>query len=155
MATGDERDEEALAQGLSRWVLAQPELVARVAGGLEGGDQEGGGFSVQGVAHAAGGIANETLLVDLGPASRGVVVRLPPLEPTFPDYDLVPQAVVQNAVASAGVPAPAPAARRQRPAVDRLPVPGDAPGGRGRPWSRPPVRPLRARRGTGGPARHA
>ncbi len=38
-----------------------------------------------------------------------MVVRLPPLEPTFPDYDLRPQALVQNAVAAAGVPAPAPA----------------------------------------------
>jgi aminoglycoside phosphotransferase (APT) family kinase protein len=38
-----------------------------------------------------------------------MVVRLPPLEPTFPDYDLGPQALVQNAVAAAGVPAPAPA----------------------------------------------
>jgi aminoglycoside phosphotransferase (APT) family kinase protein len=36
-------------------------------------------------------------------------VRLAPLEPTFPDYDLTPQALVQNAVAAAGVPAPAPA----------------------------------------------
>ncbi len=37
------------------------------------------------------------------------MVRLPPLEPSFPDYDLEPQAVVQNAVAASGVPAPAPA----------------------------------------------
>jgi aminoglycoside phosphotransferase (APT) family kinase protein len=54
-------------------------------------------------------MANETVLVDLGPSSPGMVVRLPPLEPTFPDYDLRPQAMVQNAVAAAGVPAPAPA----------------------------------------------
>ena len=54
-------------------------------------------------------MANETVLVDLGPARPGMVVRLPPLEPTFPDYDLGPQATVQNAVAAAGVPAPAPA----------------------------------------------
>ena len=38
-----------------------------------------------------------------------MVVRLPPLEQTFPDYDLAPQALVQNTVAAAGVPAPAPA----------------------------------------------
>lgn len=54
-------------------------------------------------------MANETVLVDLGPAHPGIVVRLAPLAPTFPDYDLGPQAVVQNAVAAAGVPAPAPA----------------------------------------------
>jgi aminoglycoside phosphotransferase (APT) family kinase protein len=54
-------------------------------------------------------MANETLLVDLGPGRQGIVVRLPPLDPTFPDYDLAPQTAVQNAVAAAGVPAPAPA----------------------------------------------
>jgi aminoglycoside phosphotransferase (APT) family kinase protein len=59
--------------------------------------------------HAQGGMANETVLVDLGPSRPGLVVRLPPLEPTFPEYDLAPQAVVQNAVAASGVPAPAPA----------------------------------------------
>ena len=37
-----------------------------------------------------------------------MVVRLPPLEPTFPDYELAPQAAVQNALAASGVPAPAP-----------------------------------------------
>jgi aminoglycoside phosphotransferase (APT) family kinase protein len=36
-------------------------------------------------------------------------VRLPPLAPTFPSYDLAPQAAVQNVVAAAGVPAPSPA----------------------------------------------
>jgi len=54
-------------------------------------------------------MANETVLVDLGPSCPGMVVRLPPLEPTFPHYELGPQAMVQNAVAAAGVPAPAPA----------------------------------------------
>jgi aminoglycoside phosphotransferase (APT) family kinase protein len=38
-----------------------------------------------------------------------MVVRLPPVEATFPDYDLAPQAAVQNVVAASGVPAPAPA----------------------------------------------
>jgi aminoglycoside phosphotransferase (APT) family kinase protein len=61
------------------------------------------------LSHAQGGQANETILVDLGPLRPGLVVRLPPLEPTFPDYDLAPQALVQNIVASSGVPAPAPA----------------------------------------------
>ena len=54
-------------------------------------------------------MANETLLVDLGPDDPGMVVRLPPLEPTFPDYELAPQATVQNVVAAHGVAAPAPA----------------------------------------------
>lgn len=37
------------------------------------------------------------------------MVRLPPLEATYQDYDLGPQAQVQNAVAAGGVQAPAPA----------------------------------------------
>ena len=65
--------------------------------------------------HADGGMANETVLVDLGPDHAGLVVRLPPLEPTFPDYDLAPQAAVQNAVAAVGVPAPAPAVLERDP----------------------------------------
>jgi aminoglycoside phosphotransferase (APT) family kinase protein len=65
--------------------------------------------AIAGVAHAEGGMANETVLVDFGPGHDGMVVRLPPLDATFPDYDLTPQAVVQNAVAATGVPAPAPA----------------------------------------------
>jgi aminoglycoside phosphotransferase (APT) family kinase protein len=68
------------------------------------------------LSHADGGLANETVLVDLGPAHRGLVARLPPLEPTFPDYDLGPQVLVQNAVAAAGVPAPAPSAMVTDPA---------------------------------------
>jgi aminoglycoside phosphotransferase (APT) family kinase protein len=63
--------------------------------------------------HAEGGMANETVLVEFGPtvagARPGMAVRLAPLVPTFPGYALGPQAAVQNAVAGAGVPAPAPA----------------------------------------------
>jgi aminoglycoside phosphotransferase (APT) family kinase protein len=54
-------------------------------------------------------MANETLFVDLGPDDPAIVVRLPPLEPTFPGYALAPQAAVQNVVAAHGVAAPAPA----------------------------------------------
>ena len=109
MATGGQRDDAALREGLSRWVAAHPELVP--GGRAEGGDGNADGPPPQIVSldHAGGGLANETVLVDLGPARPGMVVRLPPLEPTFPDYDLGPQATVQNAVAAAGVPAPAPA----------------------------------------------
>ena len=90
--------------------------------------------AVRSLAHADGGMANETVLVDLGPSRPGVVVRLPPLEPTFPDYDLAPQALVQNAVAAAGVPAPAPAVVVDDPAWIGSPflvmprVRGDIPG---------------------------
>ena len=86
---------------------------ARWRGGGAGGGGvaagPAGAFRLVGVSQAQGGQANETLLVDLGPSHPGMVVRLPPLEATFPDYDLGPQALVQNAVAAAGVPAPAPA----------------------------------------------
>jgi aminoglycoside phosphotransferase (APT) family kinase protein len=84
--------------------------------------------------HAGGGMANETVLVDLGQAGPGMVVRLAPLEPTFPDYDLSPQALVQNAAAAAGVPAPAPAVVEHDPAFVGAPflvmprVSGDIPG---------------------------
>jgi aminoglycoside phosphotransferase (APT) family kinase protein len=76
---------------------------------LAGGDGAKGGTPLlTALSHAPGGMANETVLVDLGLSHPGLVVRLPPLEPTFPDYDLGPQALVQNAVAASGVPAPAP-----------------------------------------------
>ena len=79
-------------------------------------------------------MANETVLVGLGPSRPGMVVRLPPLEPTFPDYELGPQAMVQNAVAAAGVPAPAPAYVEHDPGYIGAPflvmprVSGDIPG---------------------------
>ncbi len=111
MATGAERDSDALEEGLRRWVAAHPELVRALLGGRGGKGAGDGGAAPQlvGLSRAHGGMANETILVDLGPSHQGVVVRLPPLEPTFPEYALAPQALVQNTVASAGVPAPAPA----------------------------------------------
>ncbi|HVT42348.1 MAG TPA: phosphotransferase family protein [Acidimicrobiales bacterium] len=102
MATGGERDDDTLREGLARWVSARPELVPGPP------VQDGPAPAVVSIAHAEGGMANETVLVDLGPAHPGIVVRLAPLVPTFPDYELSPQAAVQNAVAAAGVPAPAP-----------------------------------------------
>jgi aminoglycoside phosphotransferase (APT) family kinase protein len=101
MATGERRDDAALAEGLARWVAARP---ARVPGS----QGAGGPVTITGLEHAEGGMANETLLVDFGAGHDGMVVRLPPLDPTFPDYDLGPQAAVQNAVAAFGVPAPSP-----------------------------------------------
>ncbi len=89
-------------------MAAHPELVPGTGGG-------GGAPRITSVAHADGGMANETVLVDLGPDVPGMVVRLPPLEATFPDYDLAPQAAVQNAVAASGVPAPAPAVLERDP----------------------------------------
>ena len=104
MATGGRRDDAALGEGIGRFTAEHPELVPRPAGAP--GD---GPFVVRSLRHAEGGMANETLLVDLGQDHPGLAVRLPPLAPTFPSYDLAPQAAVQNAAAAAGVPAPAPA----------------------------------------------
>jgi aminoglycoside phosphotransferase (APT) family kinase protein len=102
MATGERRDDAALEAGLARWV-------AEHAGSVPGVAPDSDEVTIAALAHAEGGMANETVLVDFGPSHAGMVVRLPPLDATFPDYDLVPQAVVQNAVAAAGVRAPAPA----------------------------------------------
>jgi aminoglycoside phosphotransferase (APT) family kinase protein len=102
MATGERRDDAALAAGLGRWVAAH-------AGTVPGTAPSSDELTIAGLAHAEGGMANETVLIDFGTGHAGMVVRLPPLDATFPDYDLAPQAAVQNAVAAAGVPAPAPA----------------------------------------------
>ena len=118
MVTGATRDDAVVEAGLARWVAANSDLVRALAGsdgGVSVGDGDGV-FRLVGVSRAQGGQANETLLVDLGPSHPGMVVRLPPLEPSFPDYDLGPQALVQNAVAAAGVPAPAPALTVNDPA---------------------------------------
>jgi aminoglycoside phosphotransferase (APT) family kinase protein len=89
--------------------VGNPDPVRAMAGRGAGAGAGAGTFRLVGVSHAQGGQANETLLVDLDPSHPGMVVRLAPLEPSFPEYDLGPQALVQNAVAAAGVPAPAPA----------------------------------------------
>jgi aminoglycoside phosphotransferase (APT) family kinase protein len=113
VATGATRDDAALQEGLARWVTAFPDVV-RELGGSAGADDGSAGDGaapprLTSLTRAQGGQANETVLVDIGPAHPGMVVRLPPLEPTFPAYVLGPQALVQNVVASSGVPAPAPA----------------------------------------------
>ena len=94
MATGGRRADAALREGLARWVAAHAELVPGRHGaeGAEGGrDNDGRSPHIESVEHAGGGMANETVLVDLGPSQPGIVVRLPPLEPTFPDYELAPR----------------------------------------------------------------
>jgi aminoglycoside phosphotransferase (APT) family kinase protein len=107
---------------------AHPEQVPTVVG------DPGSAPTIRSIAHADGGQANETVLIDLGPGRSGVVVRLPPLEPTFPDYELAPQVAVQNALAASGVPAPAPAVKVSDPAWIGAPflamplVPGDIAG---------------------------
>ncbi len=99
MASGRVRDVEGLRQGLTRWVKACPDQVPLASGDL----------GITDIVHAPSGLANETVLLSLSGGHPGLAVRLPPLEPTFPVYDMATQAAVQNAVAGAGIPAPAPA----------------------------------------------
>ena len=101
MATGAQRDQGELREGVARWVRDNGDLVP-------GRAEDGRPLEVTGVAHAVAGMANETVMVELGSGHPGMVLRLPPLEPTFPGTDLSAQAAVQNAVAAAGIPAPAP-----------------------------------------------
>jgi hypothetical protein len=106
MASGHVRDLPAIAAGLTRWISDHGDLVP---GGAPGGGQGVLPLPISALTHATGGLANETIMVELGPDHPGMAVRLPPLEPTFADYDLATQAAVQQAVAVAGIPAPAPA----------------------------------------------
>ncbi len=94
---GLRRDPTTLSHGLTAWLAQRADA--------------GPPPTVTDIAHASAGWANETLLVTLsnGEDTERLVVRLPPIEPTFPVYDLEGQAAVQRAVAAAGVPAPVPA----------------------------------------------
>jgi aminoglycoside phosphotransferase (APT) family kinase protein len=93
------RNVEGLRQGLTRWIRACPDQVPSSSGQLE----------ITAIAHATSGLANETVLLSLSGDHPGLAIRLPPLEPTFPIYDMATQAAVQNAVSGAGIPAPSPA----------------------------------------------
>jgi aminoglycoside phosphotransferase (APT) family kinase protein len=73
------------------------------------------GLTVELRAHAAGGYSNEVIFatatysMDGAGFERPLVLRLPPDGPAlFPDYDLVMQVAVQEAVAANGVPVPSP-----------------------------------------------
>src|ERR1700733_8480966 len=101
VATGAQRDKNELREGVARWVRDHGDLVP-------GRSEDGRPLEVTGVDHAAGGMANETVMGEMGRGHPGMGLRLPPLEPTFPGTDLSAQAAVQNAVAAAGIPAPAP-----------------------------------------------
>jgi aminoglycoside phosphotransferase (APT) family kinase protein len=102
VASGALRDPVALQEGLARWLSAHPELVP-------GGSASGPPLRIIRLMHATSGLANETALLELTPPHPGLAVRLPPLEPTFPAYQLSTQATLQNALARAGIAAPAPA----------------------------------------------
>jgi aminoglycoside phosphotransferase (APT) family kinase protein len=100
VVTGRLRDPATLAAALAKWLRHRRPGAARP--------------NIEALSHASAGLSNETLLVTVawgdGPsaARERLVVRLPPLQASFPEYDLEMQALVHRAVAQAGVPAPTP-----------------------------------------------
>jgi len=105
VATAQLRDLDMLRDGLARWLgQAYPRSPSPV---------------IEELRHASAGWSNETLVVAIGdpgtpdptapPVPERLVVRLPPLRSSFPDPDDPGrQAALHEAVAAAGVPAPAP-----------------------------------------------
>jgi len=95
VATGPTRDDEHLMRGLGSWMAhAFPDRPdARITS----------------LTRPSTGWSNETVVVSAawcGGAGE-LVVRLPPLLPSFPSYELADQAVVLGALGAAGVPVPA------------------------------------------------
>jgi aminoglycoside phosphotransferase (APT) family kinase protein len=100
-----------MPSGLVRGVA---DLEPRVLAWMRHRHPERAGLRIDSVRHASAGLSNETVLVHAGwddgarPATESIVLRLPALQMTFPDFDLRAQASVQTAVAEAGLPTPAP-----------------------------------------------
>ena len=98
MATGAIRDDTALTEGFAAWSRRQ--------------HPDRGDLRVDGLVRPKSGWSNETVIADLSwtvDASRErerLVVRLPLVAPSYPTYELHNQAVVLDALAASGVPAP-------------------------------------------------
>ena len=101
-----------------------------------------------------GGQANETLLVDLGPAHPGMVVRLPPLEATVPGLRPRPAGARPERGRRGGCAGAGAGARRERSRVDRLTVLGHAARGGRHPGTGTLLRSLRTRCRARTPAHH-
>jgi aminoglycoside phosphotransferase (APT) family kinase protein len=91
--SGGRRDPDDVRRGLERWVATHPLPFA--------------GGALAALTHPTAGLSNETLVATFDSGDRAVV-RLPPLVATFPDHDFLAQALVMDAVGSAGIPVPAP-----------------------------------------------
>lgn len=97
--SGGRRDLAALRAGLEAWFADhRPDLAAAGIADLH---------------HPSSGLSNETIVVTTHPAADGspgrqVVVRLPPLLPSFPHQDLARQVRVHEAVTAAGIPTAGP-----------------------------------------------
>ncbi len=92
MATALLRELTELATGFGSWLEAQPGRETVVIDHVE---------------HASAGWSNETVLVSLGDGER-LVVRLPPLMPSFPGDALPVEAGVMAALSPSAVPVPDP-----------------------------------------------
>jgi aminoglycoside phosphotransferase (APT) family kinase protein len=105
VAAGGRRDTEQLRAGIAAWLAAVDASAGR-AGDSAGPPQ------VVALSHAAAGWSAETVLVTVqrggdGPSER-LVIRLPPVDPSFPGLSLGAQATAQQAAGAGGVPVPAP-----------------------------------------------
>lgn len=103
MPVSENRDLELVRSRLEAWLA--PRWAERVGGAID--------VSLDGlVAPAGAGFSNETLLSTLRfraggeDRSQGVVVRLRPDYPVFPEYDLAKQYRVMGCVREAGLPVP-------------------------------------------------
>lgn len=108
MTAGRLRDDEALVAGLVRWTVARRPDRRDVR--------------VDALRRPSAGWTNETVLVDLSWEAGGgrsvaqLVVRLPPVVPSFPEHDLHAQARVHEVLSGAGMPVPRPLAVEDDPA---------------------------------------
>jgi aminoglycoside phosphotransferase (APT) family kinase protein len=108
LVTGTTRGDQVVTTGFLAW------LADRTPGGS--------GFELTECRRPSDGYSNETFLVAATwtragqPESLQAVLRLPPLLPSFPVYDLRMQAEVHRVVAANGIPAPAVIAVEDDPA---------------------------------------
>ena len=107
MATGPTRDDDALREGLQAWIAQSP--------------LREGGARIEEVIRPAAGWSSETVIVRVsretadGRSSEQLVVRLPPLVPSYPSYRLALQAQVLGFLADSALPVPRVLAREDDP----------------------------------------
>jgi aminoglycoside phosphotransferase (APT) family kinase protein len=94
MVKGIERDLDAITESLQRWLIQRPDV--------------GPDAHILETTRPSTGYSNETILIRAAWRGElhGLVVRLPSVMPSFPDYDLSRQVAVIAAARAAGVPVP-------------------------------------------------
>ena len=89
--SGGRRDLGELADGLTKWLTAhRPDL---------------GEFTLAEMSHPSAGLSNETVIatISVGGGDERLVLRLPPMIPSFPDLDLAAQVTAMRVAAEAGI----------------------------------------------------